>query len=247
VYYSGNQAGNTGTFRSSLAVSRVLEDPPGELPVIVAYRMNGQPIPVSLGGPVRMVVPGTYGNKWIKWLQQVVLTNEFQANDTYAEMNNDTESPMKTQARFLQPPKEIAAGRPVALTGLAQVGMSGLAKVQFSVHAKDEPWAAGDPYGTKADWQDGIILPPPREWGGGLPDGKLPPAPAQIDPASGRPRVWPMRYSIVHWAAVLQGLPAGSYNLCCRAVDLNGVAQPMPRPFPRTGANGIQKVTLTVT
>lgn len=70
-------------------------------------------------------------------------------------------------------------------------------------------------------------------------------APVQIDPATGKPHVWPMRYAIVHRAVLLPALPAGKYDLCCRAIDANGIAQPMPRPPPRTGANAIQEATLT--
>ena len=66
-----------------------------------------------------------------------MLTNEFQANDTYAGANNDIESPLKTQARFINAPTEIEARRPASLTGLAQVGMSGLSKVQYCVHQAD--------------------------------------------------------------------------------------------------------------
>jgi hypothetical protein len=55
-----------------------------------------------------------------------------------------------------------------------------------------------------------------------------------------------MRYTIVHWAALMPGLPAGSYDLCCRTIDGNGIAQPMPRPLLRTGFNAIHRVSLAV-
>ena len=68
----------------------------------------------------------------------------------------------------------------------------------------------------------------------------------QIDPAKGTPLQWPLRYTIVHWAALLPGLPPGSYDLCCRTIDANGIAQPMPRPLLRTGVTAIHRVTLVV-
>jgi DMSO/TMAO reductase YedYZ molybdopterin-dependent catalytic subunit len=247
VFYYGYHNVKSKRFQSSLPLGRILEDPPGELPVILAYKMNGQDIPGRLGGPVRMIVPGAYGNKWIKWLQHVRLTNEFQANDTYAHANNDVESPIKTQARFVNAPTEIRAGKPAALTGLAQVGMSGLSKVQYCLHPQDKPWAQDDPYLTEADWKEATILPPPEDWGGGIPEGKLPSLPTQINPATGKPHVWPIRDTIVHWAALLAGQTRGKYDLCCRTIDANGIAQPMPRPLPKTGANAIQQVTLVVT
>jgi hypothetical protein len=55
-----------------------------------------------------------------------------------------------------------------------------------------------------------------------------------------------MRYTIVHWAAILPGLAPGSYDLCCRTIDANGITQPMPRPLPRTGFNAIHHLSLIV-
>jgi DMSO/TMAO reductase YedYZ molybdopterin-dependent catalytic subunit len=247
VYYQSWHPSETHGFQSSLALSQVLETPPGESPVILAYKRNGQPIPVAHGGPVRMVVPGSYGNKSLKWVQRAVLTNEFKANDSdAAEFNNDTENLLKTRARFINPPTEAAAQKPVAITGMAQVGVSGLERVQYCLHSQERPWPADDPSWTRADWKDAEILPPPSNWGGGLAEGKLPPKVLQMDLATGAPLHWPMRYTIVHWAALIPGVPAGNYDLCCRTIDNNGIAQPMPRPFVRTGYNTIHRVTLAV-
>ena len=83
-------------FQSSLSINRVLEDPPGEQPVILAYKMNGDWLAPKRGGPVRLVVPDGYGFKSIKWLERVVLTNNPEPNDTYAGQNNDVDTTMKT-------------------------------------------------------------------------------------------------------------------------------------------------------
>jgi DMSO/TMAO reductase YedYZ molybdopterin-dependent catalytic subunit len=247
VCYQSYHPGNLPAFQASLSLAQILEAPPGQMPVILAYKMDGQSIPASHGGPARVVVPGSYGSKSIKWVQRVVLTNDYKLNDSDAELNNDTECPMKTQARFVNAPSEIPAGEPAALTGRAQVGMSGIGKAPYCVHSQKNPWPAGDPYWTRADWKDAAILPPPSDWGGGLPGGKLPANISQFDPAKGTPLQWPLRNAIVYWAARLPGLPAGSYDLCCRTIDANGIAQPMPRPpLPRTGANAIHRVSLVV-
>ena len=105
-------------FVASLSINRVLEDAPGELPVILAYKLNDQWLTLKLGGPVRLIVPEAYGNKTVKWLQRVELTNSYQANDTYALWNNDVETPMKTAARFVDPPKMAKAGAAIPLVGL---------------------------------------------------------------------------------------------------------------------------------
>jgi len=245
VYYQSYHPENVPPFQSSLPLSQILEEPPGQMPVILAYKMNGQVIPASHGGPVRMVVPGAYGSKSVKWVKRVLLTNDYRSNDSDAELNNDPENPLKTRARFIHVPKEIPSGRPAAVTGLAQVGVSGLKQVQYCIHSQREPWPADDPYRTKADWREASLLPPPANWGGGLPGGKLPPT-AQTDPATGNPIQWPLRYAIAHWAVLLPGMPAGNYELCCRTVDGNGIAQPLPRTLPRTGFNALHVVNLIV-
>jgi hypothetical protein len=117
--------------------------------------------------------------------------------------------------------------------------------VQYCVHSRQDAWPAGDPYLSKADWKEGKILPPPVNWGGGLPGGKLP-ATAQTHPATGAPLEWPIRFAIVHWAALVPGLSPGDYDLCCRTIDGNGIAQPLPRTLPRTGWNEIHRVQLLV-
>jgi hypothetical protein len=245
VYYQSYHPENLAPFQSSLALVQVLENAPGDMPVVLAYKMNGQLIPASHGGPVRMIVPGSHGSKSIKWVQRIVLTNDHRANDSDADLNNDPENALKTRARFINEPKELSANKPAAITGMAQVGLSGLRKVQFCVHSQKEPWPAEDPYRTKAAWRDAWILPPPADWGGGLPGGKLP-GTHQMDPATGKPLQWPLRYTIVHCAGLLPGLLPGNYDLCCRTIDDNGIAQPMPRTLPRTGFNALHIVPLTV-
>ncbi|WP_406699715.1 molybdopterin-dependent oxidoreductase [Singulisphaera sp. Ch08] len=106
VYYWGFHNNDPSQlFRSSLAINQVLDTPPGELPPFIAYRLNGGPIPLERGGPVRMVVPWSHGFKSVKWLQQIMLTNDYQANDTYALANNDPESYLKTATYLDDPPR----------------------------------------------------------------------------------------------------------------------------------------------
>jgi len=244
-YYGYHNDDPAQRFQSSLPIGRVLEDPPGEHPVILCYKLNNRLLTPKRGAPVRMLVPDGYGNKSVKWLQRIILTNTLQANDTYATWNNDTESHIKTCARFIHTPEKAKAGQPVPITGLAQVGMSGLSKVQYFLIPESQPLADDDPYFTKAQWQDADILPPPEHWGGNLPDGKLPSIPRQFD-ATGKPLHWPIPNSIVHWAAVLKAPSVGKYDLRCRTIDANGLSQPMPRPFPKSGHNAIQKVQIIV-
>jgi len=244
-YYGYHNDDPKQRFQSSLPIDRVLEDPPGENPVILCYKLNNQWLTPKRGAPVRMIVPDGYGNKSVKWLQRIILTNNPQANDTYATWNNDTVSHIKTCARFIHTPEKVKAGQAVPITGLAQVGMSGLSKVQYWLIPEGQPLAEDDPYFDKGQWKDADILPPPEHWGGDLPEGKLPPIPRQFD-AAGKPLRWPIPHTIVHWAAVLKTPGPGKYDLRCRTIDANGITQPMPRPFPKSGHNAIQKVQIVV-
>lgn len=245
-YYGYHNDDPKQRFQSSLPVGRVLEDPPGEHPVILCYKLNGEFLSGKRGGPVRMVVPEAYGFKSVKWLQRVVLTNAPYANDTYANGNNDVDSWMKTFAKFSSYPKTAKYGDPLPITGFAQVGISGLAKVQYWLEPAESKWPEDDPYFATASWRDAEILPPPQSWDGGLPEGRLPADVRGIDATTSRPTAWPMRYALAQWAALATDVAPGKYRLRCRTIDAAGQAQPMPRPFAKSGRNAIQQVELTV-
>ncbi len=248
VFYSGfHNDDPKQIFRSSLPIGRVLEDPFDLPPVILCYKLNGHLLTGERGAPVRMVVPETYGFKSVKWLNRLVLSNIPHANDTYADANNDVDSGMKTFAQSMLKPDAIKDGEPIPITGYAQVGVSGLAKVQTLILPQDKEWLASDPYFTKANWTDAHILPAPQTWGGDLPDGKLPSNIHQFNSESGKPDSWPLRLTMAHWATVLPGLPAGKYTFRCRTIDSKGQAQPMPRPFRKSGRNKIEAVEIEVT
>lgn len=243
VYYWGFHNNDPEQmFRSSLAMNQVLDTPPGELPPLVAYRLNGQPIPLERGGPVRMIVPWAHGFKSIKWLQRIVLTNEYRANDTYASGNNDIESYLKTAAYLDPGPPKFRAGEPILLTGTAMVGWSGLRRVEYWLRpdeGKHGNLADDDPSWTRARWQPCRIEPAPKDWGGNLPDGVMPGDVWGFDPKTGRPREWPLRFSVALWTAVLRDVKPGAYEFRTRTVDLNGFAQPEPRPYPKSGRNAV--------
>ncbi len=46
---------------------------------LLAYEMNGQPLPVQHGFPLRVIAPGWASDSWVKWLQHIeVLDHEFE-------------------------------------------------------------------------------------------------------------------------------------------------------------------------
>jgi DMSO/TMAO reductase YedYZ molybdopterin-dependent catalytic subunit len=238
-------------FRSSLAINQVLDTPPGELPPFIAYRLNGGPIPLERGGPVRMVVPWSHGFKSVKWLQHIMLTNDYLTNDTYALANNDPESYLKTAA-YLDDDKEAAypAGKSVTIRGTAMVGWPGLERVEYWLRpatASKDAIRDDDPAWAIAEWLPCRLDPAPVDLSAELPPGMNPARIWGFGP-DGRPKEWPMRFSIAPWSATLEGLKPGSYEFRARTVDRNGFAQPEPRPFAqRSGVNGIQCKRLRIT
>ncbi len=243
-YYGYHNDAPEQMFRSSLPIGRVLEDPWGLPPVILCTKLNGQWLDSERGGPVRIVVPEAYGFKSIKWLTHVILTNLSHANDTYAEKNNDVDSPLKTFAAALSVPSKVKAGQPIAVSGYAQVGIAGLSKVQVALESSSIDPPKDDPYFTKATWIDAELLPVPEHWGA-LADGKIP-ANTHGFSTDGVPECWPMRLTNAHWAAVLPGVPAGQYAFRSRTVDEQGHAQPMPRPFRKSGHAAIESIAIKV-
>ncbi|HZW33567.1 MAG TPA: molybdopterin-dependent oxidoreductase [Isosphaeraceae bacterium] len=236
-------------FQSSLAFNRVMETPPWEPPPLVAYRLNGQEIPLERGGPVRMVVPWAHGFKSIKWLQRIVLTNDYRANDTYALANNDPESYLKTAAYLGKSPPSFPAGEPIVIEGTAMVGWSGLKRVEFWLRpgTGDGRLAPDDPAWKKAVWRPCELMPPPSDWEAILPEGTSPREVWGFNPRTGRPKDWPLLFSMVPWTARLEGLAPGPYEFRARAVDLNGFAQPEPRPYQKSGLNRVPCQTWVVT
>ncbi|MBI5773526.1 MAG: molybdopterin-dependent oxidoreductase, partial [Verrucomicrobia bacterium] len=145
VYYYGHHNEDPKQiFKCYLPVNRVFEEPPGYLPVILCYKLNGEWLTGERGGPVRMIVPEAYGFKSVKWLQRIVFTNSHQSDDTYANGNNDTNSWLKTFARFGEFTLQGRAGELIPIHGHAQVGVSGLAKVQYWLRKEGEPLPKGD-------------------------------------------------------------------------------------------------------
>ena len=58
-------------FVKSLPVDKAMEDD-----IIVAYELNGRPLPMLNGFPARLIVPGWYATYWVKCLSEVTVLNK---------------------------------------------------------------------------------------------------------------------------------------------------------------------------
>jgi DMSO/TMAO reductase YedYZ molybdopterin-dependent catalytic subunit len=46
--------------------------------VMLAYEMDGRPLPREHGAPVRVVIPDMYGYKGVKWVERITLSSDAQ-------------------------------------------------------------------------------------------------------------------------------------------------------------------------
>jgi DMSO/TMAO reductase YedYZ molybdopterin-dependent catalytic subunit len=111
---------------------------------LLAIGMNGEPLPLEHGFPVRMVVPGLYGYvSATKWLVDLELST-FAAYDAYWIQRGWAErAPIKTMSR-IDTPRGGAELRPgeVAVAGVAWAQHVGIDRVE--VRVDDGPWAPAE-------------------------------------------------------------------------------------------------------
>jgi DMSO/TMAO reductase YedYZ molybdopterin-dependent catalytic subunit len=202
-------------YERSLTVADALSDD-----VMLAYELNGSPLPPPHGFPLRLVVPGWYGMASVKWLERVsVLDRSFDGyQQTHAyriRLEEDEPGEPLTRIRpralmippgipdFLSRHRTVEAG-PCLLEGRAWSGAGSVAGVDVSTDAG-------------ATW-----------------------APTAVDRPSGR-------WAWSRWSFEWQAEP-GEYELACRATDETGVTQPLAADWNVGGYanNGVQRVPVTV-
>jgi DMSO/TMAO reductase YedYZ molybdopterin-dependent catalytic subunit len=111
---------------------------------MLAVSMNGEPLPLEHGFPVRMIVPGLYGYvSAMKWLVDLELTT-LDAYDAYwIQRGWAKEAPIKTQSRIDTPTSgaSLAPGV-VPVAGVAWAQHRGIDRVE--VRVDDGPWTDAD-------------------------------------------------------------------------------------------------------
>ncbi|TFV51978.1 molybdopterin-dependent oxidoreductase [Blastococcus sp. TF02A_35] len=106
---------------------------------MLAFGMNGEPLPVEHGFPVRMLIPGLYGYvSACKWLTRIDATT-FDAFDPYwVERDWAAEAPIKVFSRVDTPAplRAFPPGRR-AIAGVAWAQTRGIARVEVKVDEGD--------------------------------------------------------------------------------------------------------------
>ncbi len=112
---------------------------------LVAVAMNGEPLPLAHGFPVRLVVAGLYGYvSATKWLQEIELTTLEDFDGYWIPRGWAKDAPIKTQSRIDTPRSgsRVTAGVDVAIAGVAWAPNVGIEKVEVQVD--DGPWQEAD-------------------------------------------------------------------------------------------------------
>ena len=107
---------------------------------MLAVGMNGEPLPLEHGFPVRMITPGVYGYAGsCKWLASLELTTFDRFDAYWVERGWAAQAPVKTASRIDRPRPfaQVAAGV-VTVAGVAWAQGRGIASVE--VRVDDGPW-----------------------------------------------------------------------------------------------------------
>jgi len=191
--------------------------------VLLAYAMNGAPLPPAHGFPLRLIVPGWYGMASVKWLRSITAVAEpFQGVQqtvlyNYRRSPDDPGTPVTRQRpravmappgipEFLSRLRHVRPG-PVTVHGRAWSGLGAIERVEFSADGG-------------RTWADARLAPAASEHG------------------------W------CGWSYRWDAASRGEFELCARATDAAGNTQPLqPDDGWNVGGyavNAIQRVSVRV-
>lgn len=222
ILFTGHDRGIDQNVEHNYGRSLLLEEALRE-EVILAYEMNGQPLPPQHGSPLRLVVPEWYGMASVKWLKEIKAISEpFEGVQQavlyrYRSSENDPGTPMtrKNPRALMVPPgipefldrtRHMKTGRTL-VEGRAWSGFGSVERVEFSSDGG-------------RTWDDAEL---------GEPVG---------------------RYAWVRWSYEWDAREPGKYELCVRATDAAGKIQPSDNDevwnFGGYGVNVVQRVSVLV-
>jgi DMSO/TMAO reductase YedYZ molybdopterin-dependent catalytic subunit len=117
-----------GGYTDSLPVAKAMD---GE--TMVAYGMNGQTLPRAHGYPVRIIAPGIYGMKSVKWLERIEVVDYDYEGYWQRDAGWDNVAVIKVASRIDVPGELAAAKGETTIAGMAWAGDRGIRAVEVSV------------------------------------------------------------------------------------------------------------------
>ncbi len=114
-------------YNVSLPLKEVLE-----AEALLAWRMNGAEIPARHGFPMRVLIPGRYGEENPKWLTRIELTDHF-VGGLYSDQGWYN-GQLHTMSRIDRPEKgdKVQRGQTIEMGGIAYAGHRGIQMVELS-------------------------------------------------------------------------------------------------------------------
>jgi DMSO/TMAO reductase YedYZ molybdopterin-dependent catalytic subunit len=216
TYGTDTPPGKVPPFHRSVEMEKVMSEG------IIAYEMNGEPLPALHGGPARLVVPGWAGDHWMKWVARLSPQPQpqtgFYVDVAYRYPNEPGEPgvPKKpdemhpvtelfVKSNITQAPSKVRMGSTAKIRGFALSGAPDIANVEL---------------GTDGErWEPARLLPDhdPYAW-----------------------RLWEYEWRPAH---------PGANTLFVRATDSKGSVQPREPVWNQSGYlyNGWHSVTIEVT
>ena len=186
--------------------------------VVLAYAMNGEPLPPQHGAPLRLVVPGWYGMASVKWLHAIEAIEALfdglqQASGYHFRSASGEKGEPCTRMRvnsLMTPPgipdfytrKRTVAPGAIPVSGRAWSGAGRIDRVELAVDGV---------------WRDAVVERRQFE------------------------HAWQA------WRATWEARP-GEHELACRATDCSGERQPLEPPWDASGFgnNGVQRIHVSV-
>lgn len=101
-----------------------------EADTLLAFRMNGEVLPMRHGYPVRVLLPGHYGEENPKWLTRIELTEQF-VGGLYSDQGWYNGS-LHTITRIDRPTGRLPFATTIEIGGLAFAGRRGIRQVEIS-------------------------------------------------------------------------------------------------------------------
>lgn len=113
-------------YSDSIPLDKALEET-----TLVVFGMNGTALPREHGFPARIIVPGIYGMKNVKWLTEIEATDEDYQGYWMVRGWSDVAT-VKTQSRIDVPSHGQSLSLPAKVAGVAWAGDRQVAKVEVS-------------------------------------------------------------------------------------------------------------------
>lgn len=111
---------------------------------ILVYELDGQPLPKEHGYPLRLIVPGIYGMKNVKWLKSIELVY-YNYQGFWQQQGWSDSATVKTMSRIDTPRSHnrVMAGADTLIGGVAFSGNRGISKVEVSTDG-GQSWNIAD-------------------------------------------------------------------------------------------------------